>query len=469
MKTKVNKFAGNFRIWKSACFILVALLVMSCAEDKIGQPPTDGKAPSPLKEATAVGRPGGALITYVLPDDDTDILYVKGEYEVDGEVQTVRASVYKDFFLIEGLESNLSVNIDLYVVDHSENLSAPVRKSFVTEDAPYASIGNSIKFSPAIGGIYLRWDNPDNVSDIGAVLMMWDTLTNKLKEYAVSFAPEGVQFYAFEDTLVREFGAYIIDKWGHYSETVTASVAAAPEIWLDRTKMSGHPIGNDAPLSTPDPNNGYYSGASRLFDGIARSLGTPANQLSASAFGINSPDGTMPIYYTIDLGIEADISRFWIEPRGHSTYGRYAFGQNGGASPYNWDLWGTTVDFGDSTSVNFIPGDDPYWTREYWKADSRWVYMGNYTHRRPSNPDADPDNPGERSGEAWNYDLSLTYAPPSKENPTNFYLNVFVGQPVRYVRWQFNRTWSNEAACLFHEAWFWGGLVSEVESNDLNE
>jgi hypothetical protein len=484
MKTKVNNFAGIFRIWKSVCFILVALLVMSCAEDKIGQPATDGKAPDRLKEATAVGLPGGALITYVLPDNDTDISYVKGEYKIGDEVRTVRASVYKNFFLIEGLESNLSVNVDLYVVDHSENLSDPLKTSFVTQDAPYATIGNSIKFSPAIGGIYFRWDNPENIPDIGAVLMMWDSIANKLKEYKISFSTTGVEFVPFDDTVTRHFGAYVIDKWGHYSKTIEAWVAAAPEIWLDRTKMSGHPIGNDAPLMTPthtnpNPAQDYYSGPERLFDGIARGLITDGNYgiLSSSAFGITSPDGYMPIYYTIDLGIEADISRFWIEPRGHSSRGRYAFGYNnnqdparaGGASPYHWMLWGTTVDFGDSTSVNFIPGDDPYWTRDQWKRDPRWVYMGEYFHRRPSNPNATPENPGAWSGDAWNYDLDMTYQAPGIDNPTNFYLNTFVGQPVRYVRWQFIQAWSPESNIMFHEAWFWGGIVSRVESNDVNE
>jgi hypothetical protein len=467
MNKIIKKFTGCFHIWKTACFVMIVLLTVSCAEDPTGQQPTDGVAPSKLKDAEAIPIPGGAIIRYILPDtEDTDVSYIKGEYIVNGETRVVRSSVYKDFLTIEGLETNVSVNVNLYVVDHSENLSEPVTRSFTTMEAPYATIGSTIRMSPAIGGIYVRWDNPDRRPDIGVVVLKYDSLIKEYTEYGVSFASRGITFYPFEDTIQRQFGAYVIDKWGHFSETVYSTVAAAPEVWLDRTKMKGYPIGNDAPLSTPDKTNNYYSGAERLFDGMARSLNTPAGQLSASAFGVYSPDGSMPIYYTIDIGVVADVSRFWIEPRGHSTRGRYAFGQRGGASPYNWDLWGTATDFGDSTAVDFIPGDAPYWTRDQWKRDPRWVYMGNYTHRRPSNPFATPEKNDPFEGEAWDFDLNMTYTAPSKENPTNFYINVLGIQPVRYIRWQFNQSWSNEAAAMFHEAWFWGGIVETVPEND---
>jgi hypothetical protein len=461
--------AEIFRTWKTACFMMIALLAFSCTEEPIGQQPTDGVAPNPLKSAEAIGRPGGAVITYVLPDNETDISYVKGEYVIGGETKIVRSSVYKDSILIEGLESNILINIDLYVVDHSENQSAPLRKSFTTGDAPFATISNTVKISPAIGGIYLRWENPENRSDIGVVLMTYDTITKKLAEYSVTFASGGMAFYPFDSFEVQQFGAYVIDKWGHFSDTSYFNVAPAPEVWLDRKKMKGYPIGNDAPLANADKSNNYYSGPERLFDSIARSLGRTGG-LSESAFGINSADGSMPIFYTIDLGVQADVSRFWIEPRGHNTRGRYAFGQRGGASPYNWDLWGTTTDFGDSTSVNFIPGDDPYWTRNQWMQDPRWIYMGNYSHRRPSMPYATPANIGDtdfHSGDAWESDLRLTYAAPSIDNPTNFYIQVLGVGPVRYVRWQFNQTWSNEAATFMHEAWFWGGIVEDVPNEDV--
>jgi hypothetical protein len=447
----------------------MTLLLASCTEDKVGQQPTDSVAPRPLLRAEAIGIAGGALVIYTVPDNDTDVSYVKGEYVVDGETRIVRSSVYKDYFFVEGLETNVTVDIDLYVVDHSENVSEPLTRTFTTLEAPYVTIANSIEISPSIGGMVVRWDNSDYTAEIGIVFLKYDTITGRMVEHAVSFSTRGAVYYAFPFG-EQKFGAYAIDKWGHTSDTTFLTASPVLETWLDRNKMSGHPVGDDlirAGYATPDPNNNYYSGPERLFDSIARSLGTANNtQLSAWAFAVVSRDGTMPITYTIDLGVIADLSRFWIEPRGHSTRGRYAFGMNGGASPFNWDLWGTTTDFADTLSADYIPADDQYWVRGLWKQDRRWKYMGNYTHRRPSLPDATPDNPGPYSGDAWNSDLNLTYAPPSLENPTNFLINELGVGAVRYIRWEFNRSWSNEPAAFFHEAWFWGGIIEEVPADE---
>jgi hypothetical protein len=465
MNIIIKNFTGIFRIWKPVFCILVVLLTFSCKEDEIGQPPIDTIPPRPLVDATAIGTAGGALIIYTVPDNDTDVSYIRGEYEVDGEIRVIRSSVYKDYFFVEGLETNVTVDINLYVVDHSENKSEPLKKTFTTLQAPYATIANSIEISPAIGGIVLRWENPGYEESIGVVLLKYDSVTRTMKEHAVSFSSRAAVFYAFPFG-VQKFGAYVIDRWGHMSDTTYITASPVLETWLNRLNMRGYPIGDDlirAKYSEARPDQTYYSGPERLFDSIARSLGTANNtQLSAWAFAIVSLDGTMPITYTIDLGVVADLSRFWIEPRGHSTRGRYAFGRQGGASPYNWDLWGTTTDFGDSLSVNYIPEDDPYWSSGRWKQDPRWKYMGNYTHRRPSDPNATPDNPGPYSGEAWESDLNLTYAPPSLTNPTNFLINELGVGAVRYIRFEFNRSWSNEPAIFFHELWCWGGIIENV-------
>jgi hypothetical protein len=87
-------------------------------------------------------------------------------------------------------------------------------------------------------------------------------------------------------------------------------------------------------------------------------------------------------------------------------------------------------------------------------------------------PNATPANIGDPdfySGDAWESDLRLTYQAPGIDNPTNFYIQVLGVGPVRYVRWQFNQTWSNEAATFMHEAWFWGGIVEDVPNEDVSE
>jgi hypothetical protein len=484
MNTIIKNVAGNFRTWKPAYFILVALLMASsCKEDEIGQQPTDGVPPRGLTSAEAIPRPGGALIAYVVPDNDTDISYVKGEYEVNGETRITRSSVYKNFFIIEGLETNVTVTVNLYVVDHSENMSEPTPVTFTTREAPFATIGNTIKINPAIGGVYLMWENPDKRSDIGVVLMTYDTAYKRMSDYAVSFAYNGIVFYPFPTLDANgnklpplDFAAYVLDKWGHYSDTSYFNVAPVTEVWLNRRNMDGHPIGDDARLDNPGTagyNAAYYSGPSRLFDSVARALGFTGG-LSATGFGIISEDfdantvGTLPVYYTIDLGVEAIISRYWMPHRDHDTRGRYLYGSDVGSrrpcSPYHWKMWGTTTDFGDTLSANFRPKDDPYWKQNEWKQDSRWVYMGEYFSRRPLYPNASPQDPGPYSGDTWSSEQNMVYASPSQSHPFTYFISEMGIDKVRYIRFEFIESWAaswapGSSLFYFHELWLWGGIV----------
>ena len=71
-------------------FLLV--LISSCAEDHIGQTPTDGTAPSTITAVEVESTPGGAKISYTIPKE-TDISYVKGVYYVNNREHVVRSSI----------------------------------------------------------------------------------------------------------------------------------------------------------------------------------------------------------------------------------------------------------------------------------------------------------------------------------------------------------------------------------------
>jgi hypothetical protein len=500
MNTIIKNLAGICRIWKPAYFMLIALLALSCTEDKIGQPSTDGIAPSALKSAEARPLPGGAFITYVLPDDDTDIAYVKGEYVVDGEARTVSTSVYKNYLIVEGMDSNVSVDVDLYVVDHSQNISAPLKVSFTTSDAPYATIGNSITASPSIGGIVVRWENPE-YANVGIVLEIADTITGEMKANAISFASGGAAFFAFPAKEQR-FGLYAIDPWGHYSETKYFTLAPVPEQWLNRRLMSEHYVGNDnRELMTPNPNDGYYSAISILFDSIGYCFNPGNNSYNSSKnfiTGPNNPDTglpwTFPFCITIDLGVTADVTRFWMEPRTHSTTSR--FWEHFLGAPYEFEFWGTETDFADPTSANFIPKDDPYWSDSpyaigTWQQDPRWKFMGRYYNRRISRPNDTPwtlTTPGQQSNWVgtqdpdWIIDKNIKAmgngvryladgSGPIDNNETffpdagyHFAITQIAVGPVRYVRWKTNSVWDIATTYLqAAELWFWGGIISETE------
>ena len=87
---------------KKIFFTIMALLIVSitsCDEEKIGQTPTDNIPPQPISNVSVESLPGGAKISYELPQE-TDISYVKGEYLFQGERRITRASVYNNYMII---------------------------------------------------------------------------------------------------------------------------------------------------------------------------------------------------------------------------------------------------------------------------------------------------------------------------------------------------------------------------------
>jgi hypothetical protein len=526
MNKIIKNLAGLFFRWKAACFILMALAAASCNEEPIGQQPVDGIRPNPIINGSvvAIGRPGGAYIFYRLPDNDTDISYVRGEYEINGEKQIVRSSVYNNYLSIDGLDSHLYVEIDLYVVDHSENASEPIRTKFITYDAPYTTMRNSIQIGSAVGGISVRWESPNAMyqayasmgyiaanydSDVGVVLLAADS-TGKMKELAVSFSAKCAFLQPVLDTLTKVYGAYTMDKWGHYSDTLFVTLKPAYEQWLNRRLMKAYYIGDDnRTVDNSDPANTYYTGMDRLFDSMTYCLQpntysihstnvfmtsnflNPEAAASGAATSEDRATWTKPFYFTIDLGVEADVSRFWIGLPSHSQNDRFWEYSHG--SIYDFELWGTRTDFGEG-SPDYIPAEDPYWTTGQWMFDLRWRYMGQYYNRRPNVPgdspgsysSAIPEETGERGGgnklgedPAWDeskrtremgYGVRYLADGSGPVQNDEFYFpdasvhfaitEAAVGA-VRYVRWKVNETWEQTPYVRMSELWYWGGIISK--------
>ncbi|MDR2026519.1 MAG: DUF5018 domain-containing protein [Prevotellaceae bacterium] len=310
---------------------------------------------------------------------------------------------------------------------------------FSVGGVPWPVIDGNINYSYAAG---------KEVSNLTPVITLSPgaTVTPASRTSQNFFSDEGVTYVVTSED-------------GSATNTYVAKAKIKVILWMDRKLMSGHPIGNDA---IPSASNG----ADRLFDSIGRSLGVTNSTLRSTFFSVSNPDGSMPIYYTIDLGKEAVLNMFWIEPRGDDRAtggspagGRYAFGSNGGASPYHWKLWGTTYDFAAPDS-DHQAADDPYWTEGQWKSDPRWIDFGDYYYRRPSDPNATPENTSDetRTGDKWLYDMSIIYLPPGINNQMNFSLPEKT--PVQYVRWEFIQSWwpnptTPETAAFMHEAWFY--------------
>jgi hypothetical protein len=269
------------------------------------------------------------------------------------------------------------------------------------------------------------------------------------------------------------------------------------EQWLDRRLMKPYYIGDDNKTVGDRSTTGYWSGMDRLFDSLTYCLQPNTYSIhSTNVYQTHSykneksdePEWTKPFYFTMDLGIIADISRFWLALGTHSRNDRFWEFSHG--SPYDFELWGTTTDFAEG-SIDYVPENDPYWTSGEWKLDKRWRYMGRYYNKRPN---VQGDTPGnystpypkevgggagvDKRGEDLAWDISkqtremgygVRYLQDGSGPVQNdeFYFpdasvhyavtETAVG-PVRYVRWQINEVWEQLSYVRFSELWYWGGI-----------
>jgi hypothetical protein len=324
----------------------------------------------------------------------------------------------------------------------------------------------------------------------------WCTVSNiTLNNFKISYTEnENVESRSTKITLSMSK-----DEVNDIEITVTQFGASLIEQWLNIRLMKEYYIGDDnRDLEAPDPNHvlGYYSYMGKLFDSIAFCL-QPTEAVAAANYfatsGTNSATGEpylMPIHFTMDLGVTAYVSRFWVAPKTHSRSDRYW--EYSIAALYDFQLWGTTTDFGEN-SPDYIPANSTYWTEGEWMRDPRWKNMGRYLNKRHNVPN---DTPGNLSSEPPNSNTTIQTTNLDKDpawtesrrirERGNGYRYLADGSgpvkndgiyfpdagwhfaiteagvgPVRYVRWQIHETWGQDNWVQFQELWYWGGIISK--------
>jgi hypothetical protein len=342
--------------------ILAGVWASSCTESPLGQTPTDSVPPPPLTNVVVEEFPGGAKITYDLPADVPDMSYVKCEYLFQGLRKTVRASAYDNQMTIEGLGSTDPVEITLYLVDRSENASAPVSKTFNPLKPPIESIFESLTMDADWGGLLVQWDNPLGI-EIGVTFLTTDTL-GEFSEVETRFFLSKEGSYAFRgfDSLERRFGIRIMDRWNNVSPVKETTVAPIYEKQLDRSLHKQFVL----PWDNTSTNGGGQT-FDKIFDGQKINTGNNSWHTKESE-PATTPGFTHPVLFTVDLGVDAILNRLiWWQGR-WAEY--FLFGHH---NPKTFEVWGTTE----------IPVGKPndYWLEE-WKND--WTKLADYELVKPS-------------------------------------------------------------------------------------
>lgn len=394
----------------------------ACSEPPVGQTPVDNDPPPAIDESSIRITPtaGGAVIAYKVPTGVNDLSYVKCEYTFNDKPYVVRASVYVDSLTIEGLGTDDPLDVTLYVVDKSENVSRGVTKNFKPETPPWVAVYESMEILPSFGGVAITWKN-DSQSEIGITVFTEDPETKELREGETRYTKDAegeIPFYGY-DFIPTKFAARIIDRWGNVTPLKEATVTPLYEAELDKSKWKEMKLPGD---------NTSHNGSRPLSNAWNNDIAYSNAALWHTNEGEFIP---LPMYFTIDLGEVVKFSRMRLMPRNRSDYfyGGHTFRQ--------FEVWG-------ATEYNTGPEaqEESYWRYgDVWKTDGDWEKLGDFEVLRPSGN----TNPGIPTGE----DLAFAEG--------GFYFSVsYTKKPLRYLRWVINRTWGSGTGLAMAEFWFWG-------------
>lgn len=410
--------------------VLLFLLVISggCKEDFVGQPAIDGVAPGKVKNPVAESIPGGAKITYDLPND-YDLLGVKAVYYVKGEQKYSISSMYNNFVTVEGYGTTEEQKVYLYTLDKSNNESAPVEVKIQPGTPPGEVILNTLEMVEDFGGVLLTWKNPMK-ANIALYLLAADEQGElQLAKIVYSSATEGSYNLRGFDDAEREFGVYIRDRWDNYTPVKSGTYKPYFEFKLDKTLWKRKILRGD--------NTTQYNNTSWAFEKMFDEIVSGSN-------GWHTKSQSNPFYFTIDLGVTAKLSRYELFQRLNMAYRHY--------NPKRWRIYGCVE-----------PRTDMDWSDEYWIGvlddDKNMI-----------------EEPGFK--EDWALLIESTIEKPSGSGPiitdddleaANLGHGFFFGAdtpPVRYIRFQVDETFGGSKSFHISELSLFGQLVNPNENNE---
>ncbi len=417
MKQKTITFRKVFLfVYKVGFMTILFLMVSSCDEERVGQNPIHNNPPPEVSNVQIEPLPGGAKISYDLPNA-TDISYVECEYLFKGEKKLVRSSVYSNFVIVEGLPDILPCEFTLYLVDHSENRSEPIHGSFIPLEPPYLTISKTITMEPDFGGVVIRWHNETNVM-IGAFLLAMDDdgewIEHDLVFSTITDEKRSIRGY---DTKERNFGVVLIDRFGNTSDTVVESAIPLYEKELDKKNFRNAALlGDNYTVRTGRPIENIWD-----------------NDLNVIWHTDPSAGFIPPQTFTIDLGVEAKLSRLmlWNRPN------EFIFSQH---NVRYFEVWGAKELSHDR--------NDAYWLGDDWKDE--WILLGDFEQIKPS---------GLPLGQYTDEDVAAT-------NAGSEFVFESGADEVRYIRFVVKETWGRTAALHIAEISVFGddGVREEQEA-----
>lgn len=364
-----------------------------------------GGTPGQVTQVQVENLPGAAKLTYELPSDQ-NLLYVLAVFTMpSGESRSVKASVYRNYLLMEGFPLAQDYHVQLYTVNKSEARSEPVSVTIHPSRPPLQDVFTSLVARPDFGGIHIAAINPTGrgyvystlVKDAQGVWQLFDR--NYSTVDSLNYSVHGL------DSIKTEFGIFVTDQWNNSSDTLVTTLKPLYEEMLDKTAWKLAPLLSD--FSTPFYP---YSGVEHLWDNnIHEQNGILCYYY---AHPVSAPP--LPSWFTIDLGGLYKLSRLRVYQ--YEGSGQYMYTDG---NPRVYEIWGNTqpVDSWDS-----------------------WELLQHCVSIKPSGLPSGVRNADDVAYAIKGEDFSFPLDAP----------------PVRYIRFKLIDTWSHQPNLLLDEITLWG-------------
>ena len=283
------------KLMKICSAMLGLLLTVACANTDNSIPTGIEKIPAQVTDIEVTGIPGGAIITYQIPENG-NILYVMAEYRLaDGILYNKKASYYSNSITLEGFPDTQSYDVTLYTVSRSGAKSPSVTKTIVPLTPPYLSVHEKLEVEPTFGGMRIHFDNPDR-ANLKFIVITTDSVGDFYQAYTHYTKIETGSFSirGFEAT-ERMFGVYTLDRWNNASDTLFTNITPWFEEKIDKTRF----VNARLPSDTYNPHMSAAYSLESLWDDV---WGT-------GACFHTIPNSGIPQWFTIDLRAKARLSR----------------------------------------------------------------------------------------------------------------------------------------------------------------
>lgn len=314
-------------------YALLLVLFSGCEEKILGPITSEPGAPGNVTNVTVTNISGGAIIEYMIPNDN-DLLYVKAAYTINsGKTLEVKASMYEKSLVVKGFNDATNTkeyDVKLTCFDRSNNESTPVIVKIKPEVSPLQKVKNSITFSAAFGGARYTWENKEK-EPITFFFLADTVISSSDKPGALvetriinTLQPEGEYISRGFPDKPREFALTLKDNYGNVTEVLKPATIITPLKETELSKKLMKVLNNGAENPVEDKWNWWEGLPSSLIDG--------SDAFASCVISYQTP---YPRHLTVDLGKVYKLSRYVMHQRHSGNTYFYAYG-----NPKTWYVYG---------------------------------------------------------------------------------------------------------------------------------